>query len=330
MTLPESVFHPPLLMRNAHVQSIISSAGPREFIVRRRARQLLAESNTHTLDCGNGIRLQGEYACRTENQNGLVIMIHGWLGCNDSLYLLSAGSHLYAAGYNIFRLNLRDHGHSHHLNKGIFNSTRIDEVVNAVKAIQTLAPHQHNFLTGFSLGGNFSLRVAVRAPQNDIALDKVVAVCPVINPLKTNRNLHEGWFVYHNHFLNKWKRALRNKLEAFPDYDYAERLKPLKTLDEMNDFFVPNYTAYDDVKEYLLGYSIGRDKLAKLQVPCRIISSKDDPIIRADDLQELDENPQLSIELTEHGGHCGYIDGFSLNSWIDERLLQLFAGVQQP
>ena len=36
------------------------------------------------------------------------------------------------------RLNLRDHGDSHHLNPGIFHSCRIAEVVGAVQRLQAL------------------------------------------------------------------------------------------------------------------------------------------------------------------------------------------------
>lgn len=322
-------YQPPALFKNPHIQSIFSSTGPRKLLVRNRSRQLRAESTEHILDCGDGIRLQGSYASRPTNDKGLVIMIHGWLGCDESLYLLSAGNHLYAQGYNIFRLNLRDHGDTVHLNKDLFNSTRIDEVVNAVRTIQSQFPNKHNFLAGYSLGGNFSLRVAARATANAIQLDQVVAVCPVINPWKTNRNLNEGPALYHDYFRNKWRKSLLKKIEHFPEYTYGRTLKSMRTLDQMNDYFVPNHTAYNDVDEYLMGYAIGGDHLAALDQPCHIISSQDDPVIAAEDLQELADNPNLQIELTEFGGHCGYLSDWRLNSWVDTRILDLFAAAIQ-
>ncbi len=316
-------FKPSPLFRNPHLQSIMASTGPRKLLVKQRAKHLVATASTHILDCGDGIRLQGEYSSLPENKNGLVILIHGWLGSNDSLYLLSVGSTLFAAGYNVFRLNLRDHGDSHHLNKEIFNSARITEVVNAIKAIQQQLPHSHYYLSGFSLGGNFSLRVAARAHDNQIQLDKVIAVCPVINPNKTNRNLNEGPIIYHNHFRNHWRQALSKKLRHFPEHGYESILKTLNTLDDMNDYFVPNHTEYSTVKDYLDGYAIGGDYLSQLAIPSHIISSQDDPVIQVEDLAELADTPYLTIELTRYGGHCGYIQGFSLNSWVDQRILEL-------
>ena len=318
-------YTPPTLFKNPHVQSIMASAGPRKLIMRRRAKKLTDSATTHILDCGNGIRLQGEYSQHADNNKGLVILIHGWLGGNDSMYLLSSANALFLDGLNVFRLNLRDHGGSGHLNRGLFNSARLDEVVNAVHQVQQLFPHPYNYLAGFSLGGNFVLRVANKAPANNIALDKVVSVCPVINPGKTNVNIQQGLFIYHDYFYKKWKRSLLNKLDHFPEYDYREKLKTLKTLDEMTQYFVPNHTDFDNIDEYLKGYSIDGDYLSELAVPCHIISSIDDPVIEAKDLRQLSQSPQLTVELTRYGGHCGYIDSFKLTSWIDRRLKELMS-----
>ncbi len=319
-------FKPHWFFRNPHLQTILASTGPRTLLVRQRAKQLISDAVTHTLDCGDGIQLQGEYSEKTSNNNGLVIMIHGWLGDNESLYLLSAGSRLYNAGYNIFRLNLRDHGDTLHLNKGLFNSTRIDEAVNACREIQRRFVQQRNYLCGFSLGGNFALRIAASTARNQLDFSQVVAICPVINPHKANRNLHDGLFIYHDSFKKSWQRSLLKKHRYFPELNYAEQLKGLKTLDDMNHYFVPNHTDYNTVNDYLDGYAIDDDQLDKLTVPCHIISSQDDPILPAEDLQKLVDKQNLTIELTRHGGHCGYLENFSMNSWIDRRLLDIFSG----
>ena len=57
-----------------------------------------------------------------------------------SLYLMSLAQTLLDAGYDVARLNLRDHGESHHLNQEIFHSCRIAEVVGAVRSLQAHAP----------------------------------------------------------------------------------------------------------------------------------------------------------------------------------------------
>lgn len=316
-------FKPPRLLRHHHLQSIFASTGPRQWLVRKRARELVAHSRTVLLDCGDGVRLQGELSRRPMNAQGLVVMIHGWEGSADSLYLLSSGAQLFEAGFDVFRLNLRDHGPTHHLNPELFNSTRIDEVVGAVKALQQLLAPRALYLAGFSLGGNFALRVALRAPARGIALCRAIAVCPVLDPVNTMDNLENGWWVYHDYFRYKWQRSLRKKLLHFPELGYGDDLLKLRTLRAMNDYFVPRYTHFPDTLAYLRGYSIVDGALDALAVPCHLITSRDDPVIHAKDLPRLSPNSSLRIEVTEYGGHCGFIENYRLHSWIDRRIREI-------
>ena len=308
---------------NAHLQSWLASCGPRRALIRSRARALQAAAREEILDCGDGIRLHGVYSPHPRAERGLVILIHGWHGTADSAYLLSAGAHLFTHGFSVFRLHLRDHGPSHHLNRELFNSARLPEVVAAVRRITALHPHEHTFLGGFSLGGNFALRVALAAPAAGIALERVVAVCPVLDPARTMDALERSP-VYHEYFRRKWRKALLQKLLHFPDYGYGEDLRQLRSLGAMNEFFVPRYTGFADTPSYLDAYAITGERLAGLTVPSRIITSRDDPVIPAADLARLAHPPALTIELTERGGHCGFIMDWRLHSWIDGRLDQLF------
>jgi predicted alpha/beta-fold hydrolase len=75
------------------------------------------------------------------------------------------------------------------------------------------------------------------------------------------------------------------------------------------------------LRAYLAGYAIVGEALAPLAVPSRIITSADDPMIPPADLARLVRVPALSVTLTRHGGHCGFIDRIGAPSWIDRELL---------
>lgn len=317
-----SVYQPPRLLRNAHLQSILASTLPRKLKVRRKARQMLSNSQDILLDCGHGVRLLGHYSPAPQAR-GLVILIHGWEGCSESNYILSCASHLWAAGYSVFRLNLRDHGPTHHLNPGLFNSTRLEEVLGAMEAIQAQLNYRRYFLAGFSLGGNFALRVGADAAGRAFKLERIIAVCPVISPPTTMDSLENGLFIYHDYFLKKWKNSLRKKLQHFPEHGYGGTLARLKSLREMNQYFVPNHTDFPDCASYLEAYAIDGDRLAQLQIPAFLITSSDDPVVLSRDLSRLDKSAALHIEITKHGGHCGFISNYQLDSWIDQRIFEL-------
>lgn len=318
-------FNPPHILRNSHLQTVLASLRPRRFLIGRRADGLLRAASEKILDCGNGVRLLGSYSCRPKNKDNIVVIIHGWEGSIDSTYLLSAASHLFDLGFNIFRLNLRDHGNSHHLNRELFNSTRLDEVVNGVAEVFRLFPHERNYLAGFSLGGNFALRIGLQAPGKGIRLDKIVAISPLISPINTTENLEKNLFIYHSYFVQKWRTSLRKKLLLFPDLGYGGTILKLNSLSSMNDYFVPNHTDYPTAESYLNAYGLTEDRLAGLVVDSHIIAAEDDPITRITDLALVTSRPtSLRIEVTKYGGHCGFLKDFSLNSWVDQRLVTLF------
>jgi predicted alpha/beta-fold hydrolase len=79
------------------------------------------------LDGFNGEKLLAYYSKQQGTPKGTVLLIHGWEGSSSSNYIINTGGYLFQRGYDIIRLNLRDHGESHHLNKGLFKSTLLDE-----------------------------------------------------------------------------------------------------------------------------------------------------------------------------------------------------------
>ncbi len=319
-------FAPPRWLRPAHLQSVLPSLPLRRPLVTRRARGLLAASREWLVDCGEGTRLLALVARREAAgfgpPRGQVVLHHGWEGSAESLYLLSIGQALFDAGFDVIRLNLRDHGPTHHLNEGLFHSNRLPEVLGAVAAIQARAPALPLSLAGFSLGGNFALRVGAHARESGLRIERIVAVCPVLDPAVTLEALERGPALYREYFLLKWRRSLRRKQAAWPGrYDFASLIRE-RSLTRMTARMVEEYTGYPDLDAYLAGYAIVGEALATLETPSRLILSADDPMIPAADLARLARVPALSVTFTRHGGHCGFIDRLGGGTWIDRRILE--------
>lgn len=324
---PLARFAPSGWLANAHFQSIVPSLSLRRPLVASRARTMLAVADTQIVDCGDGVRLLGHYssqeAAGRSPGRDLAILLHGWEGSADSVYVLSLGSHLYNLGCDVFRLNFRDHGPSHHLNEEIFHSCRLDEVIGAVRNIQGAMPDKRVTVAGFSLGGNFALRVAAKASKAGIELTRAVAVCPVLRPHSTMEVFENGWFIYQQYFLNKWKRSLRRKQQCFPKrYDFT-RILAQTSIRGMTELLVRHYSEFADLDAYLNGYAITGDALANLAVPSHILTSLDDPIIPARDLQLLARSPYLHVTSIPKGGHCGFMDSFNGASWADRQIANI-------
>ena len=318
-------FEPPRWLRNAHLQSILPSLPLRRPWVERRTGRVIGASREVVLDCGDGVRLLALVA--TQDAAGrppareLVVLNHGWEGSAESLYILSLADALFARGYDVVRLNLRDHGPTHHLNVGIFHSCRIAEVVGAVRAIQAMHPGRSLSLAGFSLGGNFALRVGARAAGAGIRLRRIVAGCPVIDPIATLEVLEHGPALYREYFLLKWKRSLRTKQALWPGhYDFRDMLG-MRSMTELTAAMVAMHAEFPGLHAYLSGYAITGDRLATLDTESRIITALDDPIIPSADLARLGRNPALRVTVTRLGGHCGFVESLRGPSWIDREII---------
>jgi predicted alpha/beta-fold hydrolase len=322
-------FRPGRWLRGRHTQTILASLPLRRGRILRRAAPMLAASRELLLDCGDGVTLQAFHSSPAhvgrEPGRRLAVLLHGWEGSADSQYLLSIAQTLFDAGLEVVRLNLRDHGATHHLNRELFHSCRLPEVVGAVRALTQKFPGLPLVLAGFSLGGNFMLRVASHAEGRHLPIERVIAVSPVLDPAATLDTLEHGLAAYHKYFVRKWTRSLVKKQLAWPDdYDFGEILR-VRNLREMTRQMVLRHTEYPTMEDYLAGYAITGGRLTTLGAPATVLTSLDDPIIDNRDLVRLARVPHLDIITTEHGGHCGFIDSMGDSTWIDRQAVKLLS-----
>lgn len=308
-------FSPPPWSRNPHLQSIFAS-------LRFRAlgkNEMAARAREVILDGGDGVRLLGYYSAQAERKpKALVLIIHGWEGSSGSTYVLSTGRYLYRRGCDVVRLNLRDHGPSHHLNEGFFHGALIEETAAAVQNAAGLAPHLPLFVVGFSLGGNFAMRIALRrhgAPFGN--LRRVVSISPLIDPYSSTLVM-DRLPLYRHYFLKKWKRSLRRKQQCFPHLYRFDDMMHIGTTLELTDLLIARYSAFEGYRDYFSRYTLRGNALEDLAVPVTVITSRDDPVIPVEDFSTIDDNPRLEISIQRWGGHCGFLDPFPRVSWYEE------------
>ncbi len=315
-----SAFAPPYYLRNRHVQTVLNSQGPR----RLRAASILSRFNSEKLilQAGDGTRLLAELDRAGDRQQKLVVLLHGWEGSSRSSYIVTCAEVLLSSGFDVLRVNLRDHGDSHALNRGLFNSTLSPEVGSALAGFLASRDYKQLCLVGFSLGASFALRIAAdRGAQ--LGLDRVIAICPPTDPARAMQALNNGFFAYERYFFKRWRESLYRKLRHFPEFDYKAELAAARSLDDLNRIFIPRYTAYASVDEYFAAYALVGDRLAALSMPAYLIAAEDDPIIPIADLQRIDPIDRLNIETCRYGGHCGFIEDLAAHSWVEKRILQL-------
>ncbi|NOY22143.1 MAG: alpha/beta fold hydrolase [Acidobacteria bacterium] len=314
-------FEPPFLIQSPTLQSMLASAKIRL----PRHSQLIEHMEERILTVTDRVRLQGFYSSQPDSAGkGLAILFHGWEGSVNSTYIRCTGEALFRAGFDVFRLNFRDHGETHHLNHDPFRSDRLDEIFEAVQKISKTKTELSVFLAGFSLGGNFALRIARKCAETPIPnLKLVVGISPLMDPAKSTAVIDNiPWM--RRYFLKKWFRSMGKKETAFPeDFDFREA-KSLPTCMAITELLIKEQSPYANVTDYFNTYTLRPNFFDKLTVPTLIIASKDDPAIPVEDILALDENSFLQRAITTHGGHCGFIENIRLGSWLNHLLPSLF------
>lgn len=314
-------FRPCGPLANGHVQTMLSSSGLRRATQQRQRRLLATHAESVVLELPGGVRLAGVYTPQRQctTTRGLAVLFHGWEGSTDSNYVVQAASSLLGQGWDIFRLNFRDHGGTHHLNPELFHSCMLEEVVDALQQIEQRWHRADTpiTLTGFSLGGNFALRVALQAPTRGVPLDHVMAVCPVIDPRAALRSLEQAMWLYHWYFMRKWRRSLKRKQRLFPAELFYRPNELQRGLRELTRTLVERRTDLGTLDNYLDGYSVAGERMAGMQVATSILVAADDPVIPVADCENLRVSSAVELDIAEHGGHCGFLGDWHLTSFVD-------------
>jgi uncharacterized protein len=264
------------------------------------------------------------FISRHPASKGLIILMHGWEGSSSSAYILASGDFFYNLGFSICRLNLRDHGDSHHLNEGLFHGALLEETFEAVNYLSGLSENLPVYIIGFSMGGNFALRIAMTHSRMPITnLKHVFAVSPPLDPYKTTLAIDNGYFFYRKYFLKKWKRSLAKKQRLFPHkYNFNNMLKA-KTCMELTEKIMPYFPELTSYREYFKLYTLHNDSFQKMNIPVNVFIAEDDPVIPLTDYISLQENDFFRISVQKYGGHCGFLDIFPLNCWYCERIAEI-------
>lgn len=314
-------FNPPFFLKPTGVQTTLASAG-----LRALGKNRMVEAARQTiLTTVEGVRLLG-YTSRqpTPHKKGLVVLLHGWEGSSNSTYIRTTGRFLFNQGFDVFRLNLRDHGPSHHLNTGIFYAVMLDEVFDAVRQISEKESPSPVFLAGFSLGGNFALRIARKCVTQPIhGLKQIVSISPVLDPDKATDRIDDHRFIQ-GYFLKKWRRSLSIKQGLYPDrYDFSA-IMAIENIREMTERLLEGYSSFDSAEKYFNRYTLINDYLCGIKVPTTIITAKDDPIIPVEDFYDLTLSDATCLFTHPYGGHNGFLQGWRLNGWYEEVMADLF------
>ncbi len=97
------------------------------------------------------------------------------------------------------------------------------------------------------------------------------------------------------------------KHAKFPDGFDAARVRDASTLFDFDDAVTAAVHGFQSAPDYYAQCSSG-PFVEKIRVPLLLLSAEDDPFIPANTIART-ANPQVTLEVTQKGGHLGFIEG---------------------
>lgn len=302
--------------------TILGTQRPRRFSILNHPaerREFQTEADTHVVAY-----------CHWQSdrqQRPTLLVIHGLEGSSDAGYVLGTASKAFAAGFNVLRCNVRGCGGTLHLSPKLYHSGLTVDWHFVLRELIERDKLPQLFLTGFSMGGNQSLKFAgelgADAPKE---LRGVCAISPPIDLEACSRAIarRENW-IYEIRFLLSLRRTMQERNKLFPGVYDLSRLAGVKHLWDWDDAMQP-YNGFRDALDYYAQAS-SLPFLPRIKVPTLIIHAEDDPFIPFESFNDsrLRANKSILLLATRHGGHvafCGRRQPDEDRAWAENRAVE--------
>lgn len=257
-----------------------------------------------------------------------VVTLHGLEGSSRSGYVISVLLGARERGWGATALNFRScSGEPNRLARSYHSGEYGDAlaVLRHVRA-RTRGPL---YAVGFSLGANVLLRLLEETGES-APVEGAAAVCAPYDLSACADALDgPGFFawLYRSTFLRSLKAKARAKLRRFPGAFDGQALERVRTVRAFDDVVTAPLHGMRDAAHYYATASSG-PHLHAIRRPTLLLSASDDPMIPPPAVPpQAAENPHLSVVVTQHGGHVGFVAGRAERPrfWAEEQVLHFLA-----
>lgn len=319
--LTKTTFKPAWWLKNSHLQTIYpallrNAPNPPDY---RRERLATPDHDFIDIDyCGTG-------------DQPLIMLVHGLTGSSQSGYIKGLQSSLLKQGFRSAAFNLRGCSGQSNDRARSYHSGETEDLHFFYQTLRQREPKTPLGVVGFSLGGNMVLKWLGEHDHLQVFAAVAVSVPLLLGICATK--LDNGFAkCYRYNLLKELKVYMQVKLRHLENIGHAQEAEKIKELGDLSaidsfwqydDRVVAKLHGFNDVHDYYRRSS-SRQYLKSISVPTLLIQALDDPFMTQEVLPAPDEvSPHVHLELTEHGGHVGFISGlipFRPEYWLERRI----------
>ncbi len=314
----KSDFTAPWWCRNRHLQTLY----PALF---RKPPAIDTETEQFELPDGDFIDLTWTTG-NNKTDCPLVIVLHGLEGSVNSPYAAGLLKTIAKNNWQALLMHFRGCSGRHNRLNRSYHSGDTGDIHALINELKLRYPNRPIAAVGISLGGNVLLKYL--GEQNDQSqLAAAMAISVPFDLADGARALGTGFaqlYQWHliSHIRNKMKDKFRNK-PAPVDMDRIDQWRDFFSFDDNVTAPVHGFKGVDDY----YSRSSSKQFLKQITTPTLILHSKDDPFMSENAIPKAAElSNSITLELTELGGHVGFVYGFSpfAPAYYIENRLELF------
>ena len=323
-TLPLSnQFAPARPIRNGHLQTIVGTmltgASLRDF----------PATVPHRVNVSEGDHVVLNDDCPDDWQRGdsVVLLLHGLSGCHSSGYMMRIARKLVQENVRTFRMDHRGCGAAEGLAKNPYHAGRIDDLHRAIAFIEEQCPGSPISVVGFSLSSNLLLRyLGDQSFDHSRGLFRAVAVCPPIDLKHCVQQLERSRTGqrYDWYFTRRLIEQVSGSLQWRDDVPLAKAKRLPRGLYAFDEMFTAPASGFRSADDYY-AFASAQPYISQIRVPTTILAAADDPLVSTEPFGQLDLPPSVTLCLTRHGGHLGFIARRSNDAdrrWMDWRVME--------
>lgn len=302
---PVRPFRPPAWALNPHLQTLGARA------LRPARGPLMVRERWGTPD---GDFLDVELGPDPGPDAPLALVLHGLEGSSRRRYVLSACTHLLAAGVRPVALNFRGCSGEPNRLPRFYHSGETGDPAWVVALLRERWPGRRVGAMGFSLGGNVLLKLLGERPDGGAGLLDAAVAISVPMDLGAGGDYLERTPMgraYTAYFLRSLKRKVRAKAALLaPLVDVGATLRA-RTLREFDDAATSRLHGFADADDYY-GRCSSAAFISGVGVPTLVLHALDDPFLPAAALprDSLAANPWIQAAVLPRGGHVGFLEGW--------------------
>lgn len=314
-----SAFRPARWLQNRHAQTVYPSVpwACRERPALRREVLKLPDGDETAVDWV--VETEG-----TPKSAPLLIILHGLEGSAESTYARMLMQSAVARQWRCCVLHFRDCGDYRNVLPRRYHAGETNDVRYFVAKLEREGQFGPIVAAGYSLGGNVLLKYLGESGAG-CPLKGAAAVCVPLDLHECAEALNIGIARgYQRYLLKRMKRSVARKFDrhtAAFDWQRAMQSKTFAEFDDAVTAPLHGFAGKDDYYDKCSSVNF----LKHIERPTLIVNALDDPFMTPDVIPDAAAlSPQVTLEVSDHGGHVGFIEGglpWRPRFYLPERLI---------